>query len=289
MKNIHMHASRAAIKKDIEDFYNRDVRDYHHRNYIASGPYSPLKYRQFYIEGMIDRRNLPQEALILDVGCGPGELILNLLKKSYNVWGVDISQGMIRTAYETMRTNGFPDWNHGSVGDIETLDFDNGRFDVVVASGVIEYQKDDDGALREMNRILKLDGFLILNVTNKYSYVNSLNGIYTRLKRNRATRGVLDFLKDRILRRGRIRDRRIHPDRRIHSPAAFDRQLRQFGFEKVEHNFFHFGLLPKPLDGFLPFNDAAARRMETLLTKGSVGIVGGGYIVLARKIADIRR
>jgi len=51
-----------------------------------------------------------------------------------------------------------------SVGDIEKLAFETAAFDVVIASGVIEYQKDDREALLEMRRVLTRNGHLILNV-----------------------------------------------------------------------------------------------------------------------------
>lgn len=70
--------------------------------------------------------------------------------------GVDISQRMIEEAVKTIHENGFIEWNQASVGDIEKLYFNDGFFDVVVASGVIEYQKDDKMALFEMNRVLTL-------------------------------------------------------------------------------------------------------------------------------------
>ena len=103
-----MEKNRKLIKQKIADIYYESVRAYHINNYISGRRYSPLEYRQYYIENMIERQNISKKARILDVGCGPGELIVSLLKKGYDLWGVDISQGMIEEAVKTIHEKGFP-------------------------------------------------------------------------------------------------------------------------------------------------------------------------------------
>ena len=264
-----MKENRELIKQEIAAIYDESALRYHTQHYVSPRSYSPLQYRQHYIEGMIQSQSIPTGSKILDVGCGPGELIVNLLRKGYDVWGVDISQGMIHEAIRTIRGNGFPEWNQGSVGDIEKLPFSDGFFDVVVASGVIEYQKDDEAALVEMNRLLKKGGFLIANVTNKYAYLRLLDSMRERLGLGKKTHAV------------------GIPDKRMHAPKVFDQEIAAFGFEKTSHNYFHFCLLPKPLDSIFRFiNEPVAKKMEAL-TNSRFGMLGGGYLVIARKIRNI--
>ena len=275
-----MKAARAAIKGELSGFYDRVARDYHQVHYIDRTPYSPLKQRQVYIEAMIESLRLPRGARILDVGCGPGELLLSLLVKGYDAVGIDISAGMVDEAARTIRHNGFPDFSGASVGDIEKLSFDDGEFDVVVASGVIEYQKDDRDALSEMKRVLRPGGYLILNVTNRRSYVTISENLYKGVKKLAIMRPFLSVLRRWIRRDGTLTE---IPNNRTHVPRRFDAQLRQLGFQKIAHNFFRFSPLPVPLDSLCPAAcSAAARRMESL-TRGPLGILGGGYIVMARK------
>ena len=85
-----MENNKEAIKQSLADFYDHTAHEYHESHYRRKGHYSPLQYRQHYIEEMIDARQIPPGARVLDVGCGPGELTLSLLKKEYNVWAVDI-------------------------------------------------------------------------------------------------------------------------------------------------------------------------------------------------------
>jgi ubiquinone/menaquinone biosynthesis C-methylase UbiE len=70
---------------------------------------------------------------------------------------------MIRIARENIKRN-IPNANCVlRKGNIEKLDYENETFDVVIASGVIEYLKTDGQAMKEMARVLKRNGILILN------------------------------------------------------------------------------------------------------------------------------
>lgn len=275
-----MDRNAQAVKRKLADHYTEDAPAYHRANYATPTVYSPLQFRQSYIERMIGDCNLPDGAKILDIGCGPGELVLSLTRKGADVWGVDIAEGMIRAAKELLaREDCDPD--RLSVGDIENLDFADGWFDAVVASGVIEYQQYDEAALREMNRVLRADGHLILNVTNRYAYLNWIDFVYRWLKKQRPSRAVLEFLKSQVLRRGPLNE---FPDRRTHRPATFDLQLARYGFRKVGHRYFHFSPVPMPLNSVLGGWTRRTGRWMERFSDGPVGaVLGGGYLVHARK------
>jgi ubiquinone/menaquinone biosynthesis C-methylase UbiE len=230
---------------------------------------------------MIEVEQIPPGANILDVGCGPGELLLSLTRRGYVARGIDISAGMVATARSLLSAQDPALANRVSVGDIENLDFDAGSFDVVVASGVIEYQKDDAASLAEMRRVLRDGGYLILNVTNRYALLNAVDGGYRWLKKHQASHQVLDFLKSRVLGRGKLNP---VPDRRTHSPWRFRSVLVASGFRPVRHNYFHFSPVPTPLDSVLPgLFGPFGQRMEVLTRSPIAPLLGGGYLVMARK------
>ena len=268
-----------SIKNDLADYYDQFAIEYREAHYSDTNRYAPLQFRQHYIEAMIEIQGLPEGAKILDVGCGPGELTLSLLQKGHSVWAVDISQSMTEAAVRTVNANGFPDWNQVSVGDIESLEFDDDYFDVVVAAGVLEYQKDDDRSLSEMQRVLKTDGCLILNVTNKFSPIRVLGMPYNWSKQWGPSRAVLGFMKSRVLGRGSVNPL---PDHRAHSPGKFDRKLAESGFEKLSHNYFHFSPVPAPFSVLFIFISSPVGAWMEKLTRGPLGFLGGGYIVLTR-------
>ena len=262
------------------DHYDDSAPEYHESYYRRRGYYSPLQYRQHYIEKMIERNEIPRGARILDVGCGPGELIINLLRREYDVWGVDISRAMVEEAIDLIQNHGFPGWNQAVAGDIETLAFRDGYFDVVVAAGVIEYQKDDMDTILEVARVLKGDGYFILNVTNRFSYTGLLSKPYNWLKKSAPIGRMFDLVKSRLLGKGPVSQ---FPDHRTHAPWRFDRTLSRNGFEKIEYNFFHFSPLPSPFCTLLsPVCNPVGNWMERL-TGSPLGILGGGYLVMAKK------
>ena len=93
---------------------------------------------------------------ILDVGCGTGAN-LELLTEFGDVEGVDISQ----EALAFCRERGFSNVRHGAA---EKLPFADGSFDVVTALDVIEHLDDDLGSLKEIHRVLRPGGRVLLFV-----------------------------------------------------------------------------------------------------------------------------
>jgi SAM-dependent methyltransferase len=93
---------------------------------------------------------------ILDVGCGTGAN-LELLTEFGDVEGVDISPD----ALAFCRERGFSNVRHGAA---EKLPFADGSFDVVTALDVIEHLDDDLGSLKEIHRVLRPGGRVLLFV-----------------------------------------------------------------------------------------------------------------------------
>lgn len=98
------------------------------------------------------------DAAILDVGTGTGTNLRLLRDLGFvEVSGVDYSPEAIRFCVEK---------GLGAVerGDIGALPFPDGRFDLVFATDVIEHVDDDLAALREIRRVLKPGGRVLLTV-----------------------------------------------------------------------------------------------------------------------------
>jgi SAM-dependent methyltransferase len=93
---------------------------------------------------------------VLDLGCGPAELLPHLGEVGYT--GVDISEPYILRARETMGDRG-----EFRVGSATAIDADLEGFDLVVALGVLHHI--DDGGVRDMfagaARALKPSGRMV--------------------------------------------------------------------------------------------------------------------------------
>jgi len=98
----------------------------------------------------------------LDIGCGGGRLInlIESLSDSVSVYGVDISEVMIKEARKKVSAP-----SNVLVADIEKkLPFENDFFDIIIGNYVLHYLKNFEKAYVEFGRILKPDGYIILNV-----------------------------------------------------------------------------------------------------------------------------
>lgn len=110
----------------------------------------------------------------LDAGCGSGILTRELTRLGATGDAVDASPAMIRAATESAGgTSLSAAFHFRRVETLEHLDVDDGEYDGVLCSSVIEYVDSPADALREVARVLKPGGHLLLSVANRYSTVRN--------------------------------------------------------------------------------------------------------------------
>ena len=117
----------------------------------------------FASEKLIYDKYLLKGGLCLDVGCATGRTLFPLLKENIKVVGVDLSHQMLAAAkgISAKKEAKLP----LAVGDFRYLMFKDKSFDTVILHDIIQFfpeQKDRFAALREIQRILKNNGTLIL-------------------------------------------------------------------------------------------------------------------------------
>ena len=97
---------------------------------------------------------------VLDVGCGPGTITVDLARivAPGHVIGIDRSTDVIEKARESLP--GGPGNVTFEVGDVYGLSFEDDCFDVVYAHQVLQHLTDPVGALGEMRRVLRPGGLL---------------------------------------------------------------------------------------------------------------------------------
>jgi ubiquinone/menaquinone biosynthesis C-methylase UbiE len=98
---------------------------------------------------------------VLDVGCGPGTISLDLAAHVApgTVTGIDASTDVIAEAESRRAKTGTTNLAF-AVGDAYALGFDDASFDVVHAHQVLQHLTDPVRALREMSRVLRPGGIL---------------------------------------------------------------------------------------------------------------------------------
>ena len=103
--------------------------------------------------------------IILDAGCGTGVFTLDILSSGPHLIGLDISLPMLRRSGDKAR--GYP--FQMVLGDISNLPFPENSFDKVVSVTAFEFIEDAKGALGELFRVTKKQGYIVVATLNSLS------------------------------------------------------------------------------------------------------------------------
>ena len=124
---------------------------------------------------IIEMSRVRQGDRLLDVGTGTGLVARLAAERCENVVGIDHSDGMLAEARAAATRSGVGERTSFSAMDAENLEFEDGSFDVVLSLFVFRHLPNPGAAAREMRRVLKPGGRLVLNVGARPN-VLSLNG-----------------------------------------------------------------------------------------------------------------
>ena len=219
---------------------------------------------------------------VLDIGCGPGFLAIDLGRKGYVGIGMDISEKMLSIANKQVSESDIKGWNF-LLGDAERTNLEDASFDCAIASGVIEYMAEDVKMLKEMNRILKPDGHLILNISNLFGYSTSLNFFSKLLKEIPGVMNVATKLR-KIVTKSEYPAEKLHFSSRKHFVPKFHRTLVKYGFQSEVNEYFHFNFLPAP------FSTIASRLLHKadakldVLDRTPLRVFGASHLMCAKKV-----
>lgn len=103
-------------------------------------------------------RYLPKESVVLEGGCGRGQIVSALQVHGYKSIGVDFASetiGHIKQAAPELDVR---------LGDVRNLDLPSNSLDGYISAGVIEHLWDGyEAIIKEMHRTLKAGGFLFVS------------------------------------------------------------------------------------------------------------------------------
>jgi ubiquinone/menaquinone biosynthesis C-methylase UbiE len=204
-----------------------------------------------------------QRGRLLEVGCGPGVMLPDLLAMGFEVHGIDVSAEMIRSAEQHMASHALASRCRLRVGDAERLRYSDASFDAVLSMGVLEYLPDYATALREIARVLKPGGQAVLTVPNQASAYHVARSGYLTCRRLVGGRRTPSVARPRV-------------------PWTLDRALADAGLRKVESRACNFIFFPlKELHERA--SDALNRALTPLCRSAVAPFLGAQYIVKAQK------
>jgi SAM-dependent methyltransferase len=125
----------------------------------------PFRLREEYV-----RRNLPPNALILDVGAGRGVFDFRLVSLGYRVLGLEYIQTMVvRGNAEIKERKTDSEKMRFVEGDVRDIPFADAGFDAVIDTGLSQHLEDADIAqsISEIARVLKPGGYFVFTVLSR--------------------------------------------------------------------------------------------------------------------------
>lgn len=106
-------------------------------------------------------------SLVVDVGCGPGLAMEQLLSTDSEIIGLDCSPEMARRARGRIQQTSGP--RHFVVGTVQRMPFPDAQFDLALCINCLEFVESREVAFDEIARVLRPNGVAILGMLNRHS------------------------------------------------------------------------------------------------------------------------
>jgi len=159
-------------------------------------------------------KKIPEGSKILDAGAG--ELRNKKLCTHLNYISQDLCQYDGRGNGEGLQTKVWDTQKIDIIGNIENISEENGSFDVILCSEVLEHLPNPVNAIKEFQRLLKKDGVLIITAPfcslthfapyhfstgfNRYYYEHHLKDFNFKIEEITANGNYFEYLSQEALR-----------------------------------------------------------------------------------------
>jgi SAM-dependent methyltransferase len=207
---------------------------------------------------------------VLDVGCGPAEMVQPLVRLDCEFWGLDPSPRMIeicRTRFGEFKNAHFVE------GEAGQISFPDAFFDAVLCMGVIDGLKNFSQVIREMLRVLKPDGTIIITFANRQNP-------YAQWKKYVFYPALISAR--RIMHPGAHNDP-ILIQRRLFAPREASDLLAAAGADAQRVVGYFYNILLSPLDEIWPAVTLWVNKKLEEARDGTPDWLAAGFIVMAHK------
>jgi len=141
----------------------KELGDYH-KQLDKKWPYLPVFVEKFnYIDKYLT--NTSKDIKILDLGCGEGIFVEKYKRLGYNIEGLDMNYSS----------------EYVKQGNLLSTDYPDKLFDLILCLDVLEHLEmiDQQLAVKEINRLLKDDGKVIISVPNLAHFASRVKCMFT--------------------------------------------------------------------------------------------------------------
>jgi 2-polyprenyl-3-methyl-5-hydroxy-6-metoxy-1,4-benzoquinol methylase len=252
-------------KTDVARFYDAEAAEYHRmyqRENLETSERYPANY--FRLQILVRRLASLGAKRVYEIGIGEGSPLVAMAKLGLEVAGCDISEAMVAAARKTFAANGLSaeliQW--GDVEDAATMarQLTGGKFDAVVAAGVLPHIRNDRLMLETVKMCLKPGGVALIEFRNKLFSLFTFNRLTKEFILDDLLRdvpaGVKAAVEAEIDRRCAVDQPAIRTARpgvdlgydeilaKFHNPFELQDTFRSSGFSDVQVHWYHYHPAP---------------------------------------------
>jgi ubiquinone/menaquinone biosynthesis C-methylase UbiE len=114
----------------------------------------------------VEELRLPRAAHLLEIGCGAGFATAALAERGYRIDALDSVPAMINLTSKRVAETGAGERVRIALADVRHLPMPNNSFDLVFALGVLPWLDDSVAAVREIARVTRPGGYVLLSADN---------------------------------------------------------------------------------------------------------------------------
>jgi len=166
------------------------------------------------IKTAINFANLSDKQILLDLGCNNGPLLKTIRKynKKCTCWGIDIEPDIMTLDIENCKFK---------IADVKNLPFDDNYFDIIFALSTLEHIEDIDIAIKEIKRVLKPKGFVILSSPTESLFYRLCRFLLFGVSKKNALKNKPGFRRD--------------VDLHFQTAYGIEKKFKENGFTQILH------------------------------------------------------
>jgi ubiquinone/menaquinone biosynthesis C-methylase UbiE len=188
LKASKLKRQKVGDSPDLQNFYETFFNETDaHSFYSGSDERRETRMRE--VRKVLEN-NVPKGGTLLDMGCGIGDNLNSLKDLGYTLYGLDYSEKNIAVAKKFL-----PEKIDLKQGSVLALPFPSDHFDCITTFEVLEHIGDQYQALREIHRVLKPGGTLIISIPYRHWFPSyyRLIGHFRHYTREEVTALLTEF------------------------------------------------------------------------------------------------